>query len=172
MLFTDRSIDRETASNYYGAIILISIFQGLNMLPRVALAGLLLTVSGCTNIKVDPVAPQYKITQLCIEENPKVVVGDFVDGLQTLLRKHNIESRLYAAPVPSSCEYRLTYTAIRSWDFSAYLSDASVRLYKGDQQIGFGQYHLTGEGGFDPSKIASVEEKMAPVIGQLLGQNK
>ncbi|WGK92059.1 Sbal_3080 family lipoprotein [Pseudomonas migulae] len=142
------------------------------MLSRAITASLLLVLAGCTNIKVEPVAPQYKISQLCIEENPKVVVGDFVDGLQTLLRKHNIDSRLYATPIPSRCEYRLTYTAIRSWDFSPYLSDANVRLFKGDQQIGFGQYHLTGEGGFDPSKVASVEEKMGPVINQLLGQNK
>lgn len=142
------------------------------MLFRAVTASLLLALTGCTNVNVEPVAPQYKISQLCTEENPKVVVGDFVDGLQTLLRKHNIESRLYAAPIPSSCEYRLTYTAIRSWDFSPYLSDASVRLFKGDQQIGFGQYHLTGEGGFDPSKVAPVEEKMGPVINQLLGQNK
>jgi len=142
------------------------------MLSRAVTAGLLLALTGCTNITVEPVGPQYKITRLCIEENPKVVVGDFVDGLQTLLRKHHIESQLYAAPLPGICEYRLTYTAIRSWDFSAYLSDASVRLFKGDQQIGFGQYHLAGEGGFDPSKVASVEEKMGPVINQLLGQKQ
>ncbi|MCU1759581.1 Sbal_3080 family lipoprotein [Pseudomonas sp. 14P_8.1_Bac3] len=142
------------------------------MLSRAVTAGLLLALTGCTNITVEPVGPQYKITRLCIEENPKVVVGDFVDGLQTLLRKHHIESQLYAAPLPGNCEYRLTYTAIRSWDFSAYLSDASVRLFKGDQQIGFGQYHLAGEGGFDPSKVASVEEKMGPVINQLLGQKQ
>jgi hypothetical protein len=30
----------------------------------------------------------------------------------------------------------------------------------------------SGEGGLDPSKVASVEEKMGPVIKQLLGQNK
>ncbi|MBD0687672.1 MULTISPECIES: Sbal_3080 family lipoprotein [unclassified Pseudomonas] len=142
------------------------------MLPKAITTGLLLALVGCTNVTVEPVASQYKISQLCIEENPKVVTNDFVDGLQTLLHQHGVESRLYTARVPSSCEYRLTYTAIRSWDISPYLSDASVRLFKGDQQIGFGQYHLVGEGGFDPSKIASVEQKMAPVINQLLGQNK
>ncbi|MBK5436571.1 hypothetical protein JFV30_06760 [Pseudomonas sp. TH32] len=142
------------------------------MLSRALTAGLLLALAGCTNVKVEPVSPQYNISRLCIEENPKVVVGDFVDGLQTLLRKHHIESRLYAAPVPGNCEYRLTYTAIRSWDFSAYLSDASVRLYKGDQSIGFAQYTLAGGGGFDLSKYNTVEEKMAPVINQLLGQAK
>ncbi|UUQ67269.1 Sbal_3080 family lipoprotein [Pseudomonas fuscovaginae UPB0736] len=142
------------------------------MLRKAVTAGLLLALAGCTNVKVEPIASQYKISRLCIEENPKVVVGDFVDGLQMLLRRHSIESQLYTAPVPSSCEYRLTYTAIRSWDLSPYLSDATVRIFKGDQQIGFGHYNLTGEGGFDLSKIASVEEKMAPVINQLLGQGK
>lgn len=142
------------------------------MLFRALAIGFLLTLTGCTNIKVEPVDRQYQISKLCIEENPKVVVGDFVDGLQSLLRKHGIESRLYATPVPSSCEYRLSYNATRSWDFSAYLSDASVWLYKGDQKIGFAQYHLTAEGGLDPSKVATVEEKMGPVINQLLGQSK
>ena len=142
------------------------------MLFRALASILLLTLTGCTNIKVEPVAPQYRISRLCIEENPKVVVGDFVDGVQVLLRKHGIESRLYVAPLPGSCEYRLSYTATRSWDFSAYLSDANIWLYKDDKQIGFAQYHLTGEGGFDLSKVATVEEKMGPVINQLLGQGK
>lgn len=132
----------------------------------------LLILAGCTNIKVEPVERQYQISRICIEENPKVVVSDFVDGLQLLLRKHRIESQLYTKSVPSTCEYRLTYTATRSWEFSAYLSDASISLYKGNQKIGFAHYHLTGEGGFDPSKVATVEEKMEPVINQLLGQNK
>ena len=122
--------------------------------------------------QVEPIAPSYKISQLCIEENPKVVVGDFVDGVQTLLRQHHIDSRLYAVPVPASCEYRLQYTAIRSWDFTAYLSDASLRLYKGDQQIGYVKYNLTNNGGLSLSKFGSVEEKMAPLINQLLGQAK
>ncbi|WP_085633070.1 MULTISPECIES: Sbal_3080 family lipoprotein [unclassified Pseudomonas] len=142
------------------------------MLHRVVTAGLLLALAGCTNIKVEPVAPQYKITKLCIEENPQVVVGDFVAGMQNLLRRHSIDSQLYAAPVPASCEYRMSYTAIRSWDLSMYLSDASVRLYKGDQQIGFAHYYLTNQGGFDLSKLATVEEKMGPVLNQLLGQNQ
>ncbi|WP_192563924.1 Sbal_3080 family lipoprotein [Pseudomonas gozinkensis] len=142
------------------------------MLSRVVTAGLLLALAGCTNVKVEPVAPQYKISRLCIEENPKVVVGDFVAGVQTVLRRHGIDSQVYTAPVPANCEYRLNYTAIRSWDLSMYLSDATVRLYKGEQQIGFAHYNLTNEGGFDLSKLASVEEKMAPVINQLLGQKQ
>lgn len=74
--------------------------------------------------------------------------------------------------VPQRCEYRLTYTAIRSWDVSPYLSDASARLFKGGQQIGFGHYHLTGQGGLDPTKVAPLEQKMALVINQLLGQDQ
>ncbi|WP_338523941.1 Sbal_3080 family lipoprotein [Pseudomonas batumici] len=139
---------------------------------RLLTISFLLALTGCTTVKVEPIDRKYHISTLCIEENPAVVAGDFVDGLQTLLRQHNIKSQLYVRPVPSNCEYRMSYTAIRSWDFSAFLSDAQVWLYKGDQQIGFAQYHLVGEGGFDPSKVGTVEEKMAPVINQLLGQTK
>lgn len=132
----------------------------------------LLVLVGCTNVKVEPLDPQYQISRVCIEENPKVIVGDFVESLQNLLRKHRIESRLYAAPLPDSCEYRLKYTAIRSWDLKIYLSDASVSLYRNDTKIGYAQYHLTGEGGFDLSKWGTIEEKMGPVIEQMLGQKK
>ncbi|MCU0072718.1 Sbal_3080 family lipoprotein [Pseudomonas koreensis] len=142
------------------------------MLSRVVTIGFLLALAGCTNVRVEPVAPQYKISRLCIEENPKVVVGDFVAGVQTLLRRHGIDSQVYAAPVPANCEYRMTYTAVRSWDLSMYLSDATVQLYKGEEPIGSAHYNLTNEGGLDLSKLASVEEKMAPVFNQMLGQKQ
>lgn len=142
------------------------------MLFKVSAVATVLALAGCTNVKVEPIDLKYQISNVCIEENPKVVVGDFVDGLQTLLRKHRIESRLYTSPVPASCEYRLKYTATRSWDLKFYLSDASVSLYQYDTKIGDARYHLTGEGGFDLSKWGTIEEKMGPVIDQLLGQKK
>ena len=79
---------------------------------------------------------------------------------------------MYTGIKPEHCEYRLTYTALRSWDFSAYLSHAELRLYKGSKKIGYAEYHLKGKGGLSLTKWASVKSKMVPVINELLEQYK
>lgn len=64
----------------------------------------------------------------------------------------------------------MTYTALRSWDFTPYLSHAELRMFKGDERVAYAEYHLTGKGGFDFSKWDSVRSKMTPVVEELLSQ--
>ena len=83
---------------------------------------------------------------------------------------HGITTEMYKGARPRHCEYHLTYTALRSWDFSTYLFHAELRLYKGSTRIGYAEYHLIGKGGFSLNKWASVKSKMTPIIDELLAQ--
>lgn len=130
----------------------------------VALAVLL---SACTSVRVSSVDPRYKpIRRVCIERNPKVMVEDFVWVVEDGFRRHGIATAVHDSPVPSDCEYVLTYTALRGWDMATFLKYAELRLRNGEQTIGSATYQHRG--GFGLNKWASTESKMTPVIDELL----
>ena len=128
---------------------------------------LALLIAGCTSIDVKPVANDDRISNVCIVENPKVVVSDFVPVLRDGLNRHGIASTVVSEAEAKSCEVTLTYTASRGWDLKPYLDDAQLRLWKNGMQIGSADYHHSG--GFALTKFASTKTKMDPVIDQLLG---
>lgn len=124
------------------------------------------TLGGCTSIQVDPLSVRPK--QICIEQNPKVQVKDFVSVLQQGLKDRGVDSAVYAQ-VPDSCEYRMTYVAYRTWDFVPYLSKADLQVWdKERRQVGAAHYHLRGKGGLSMAKWQGTQTKMAPVLDQLL----
>jgi len=131
---------------------------------------LTIVLSGCTAIDVRKIDARHKISHVCIEENPKVIVPGFVAVVENGFVRHGISTEMYSGEMPSHCEYKLTYTALRSWDFVTYLSHAELRLYRGSERIGFGQFHLVGKGGFALTKWRGVKSKMDPVIDELLSQ--
>ena len=67
-----------------------------------------------------------------------------------------------------TCEYVLTYTALRSWDLTVYLSHAELHLFRNGRQIASAEYHLNGKGGLALTKFKSTESKMDGVMDQLL----
>lgn len=123
---------------------------------------------GCTSVKVDRVDPSYAMTMVCIRENPKVQVDDFVPVIRDGFSRHSIDTKLYSGAMPDTCQYVLTYTALRSWDFTPYLSHAELRIEKDGKQIAYAEYHLKGKGGFSLTKWAGTKDKMDPVIDELL----
>lgn len=116
-----------------------------------------------------PLEPSLSVSKICIEQNEKVIVSDFLDIVRSGLTRHGIESEVYPKKPPNSCNITLTYTATQHWDFVLFMSDAELWLnnQKG-QQVAYAQYHLIGGGGFDFSKWASTESKMNPVIDKML----
>ncbi|OAM35095.1 hypothetical protein A7P98_09245 [Eikenella sp. NML080894] len=48
----------------------------------------------CTSITVQPVSAAEDIREICIENNPRVQVRDFVSVLQNRLAYHNIQSQV------------------------------------------------------------------------------
>ena len=130
-------------------------------------------LAGCTAVKVKPVDNLAEILHVCIRENPKVMVGDFVPVLEAGFERYGISTELITSnSTPRHCEYVLTYSARRSWDFAPYLSQADLQLRRSGRQIAWAEYHLRGKGGMALNKWAGTESKMNPVIDKLLtGQN-
>ncbi|PTU31594.1 Sbal_3080 family lipoprotein [Stenotrophobium rhamnosiphilum] len=128
--------------------------------------------AGCTSVTVRPVDQSLGIKHICIKENPKVQVNDFIEVIRDGFDRHGISSQVFDSAQPQNCEYLLTYTALRSWDFSPYLSHAELRLEKDYKQVAYAEYHLKGKGGLSLTKWAGTKSKMDPVIDELLGAYK
>ncbi|SFW42520.1 Sbal_3080 family lipoprotein [Luteibacter sp. UNCMF366Tsu5.1] len=127
-----------------------------------------LGVAGCTSVQVRPLDPALHVTRVCIQENPDVIVKDFLPVLREGFQRHNIATDVYSTINPEACPYVLRYTALQSWDFALYLSHAELRLEHDGKQIGYAEYHLKGKGGLSVAKWQSVKTKMDPVIDSLL----
>lgn len=136
---------------------------------RYVLAAFLpLLTLGCTSVQVRPLDPALHVDHVCIQENPDVIVHDFLPVLQDGFKRHGISTDVYSTIRPDACPYVLTYTALQSWDFALYLSHAELRLEHEGRQVAFAEYHLNGKGGLSMAKWQSVKKKMDPVIDQIL----
>jgi len=131
-----------------------------------AVPGLLLVA--CTSVQVRPVAAGTKIDRICIQMNRQVKVDDLVMVLRRHIDAHGIESRVFDGDVPSDCRYVLSYTALRSWDLSPYLSKAEFWLDRDGKGVAHAEYHLRGRGGLDLTKWKGTEAKVGPVIDRML----
>ncbi len=138
-------------------------------MSRIIVVVCALTVTACTSVTVQPVSSSADILHVCIQANPQVQVDDFVPVIQERLQYHGIGSELFSGRAPRRCEYVLTYTALRSWDISAYLSHAEISLQQHGNRVAYAEYHLKGKGGFSLMKWADTKSKMDPVIDELLG---
>jgi hypothetical protein len=125
-------------------------------------------LTGCTSVQVRPLDASAPLKQVCIVQNPKVEVSDFVDVLRDGFDRHGIASTVVSATGGGSCEVTVTYTALRTWDMAPYLSHAELRLWREGRQIGSATYHLDGGGGLSLMKWQGTKTKMDPVIDQLL----
>ncbi len=126
-------------------------------------------LSGCTAIQIESVPKDVAMDHVCIGENPKVVVDDFLTILRAGFRRHGISTRMHTGAPPADCEFTLSYDARQSWDMVSYLSHAELRLEHRGDQIAYATYHLRGRGGYALySKWKSTASKMNPVIDKLL----
>ena len=122
---------------------------------------------GCTSINVRKVdAEKYPLSTVCIIKNPKVLVSDFLSVLEKGFNRHGIAVEQYSGAISNCCEYSLSYTARRRWDFVPFMTLAELELKHYKNIIGTAHYKHGG--GFDLSKFAGTESKMNPVIDELL----
>jgi hypothetical protein len=136
----------------------------------VLLVGSCLLLTACTSVTVKRPDPALSIKHVCIQENPKVWVSDFLPVLREGFDRHGISTNVYSGTKPENCEYVLTYTALQSWDFAPYLSHAELWLDKNGRQVAYAEYHLVGRGGLSLMKWQGTKTKMDPVIDELLQQ--
>lgn len=126
-----------------------------------------MVLGGCTSTQVTPL--KAADNQMCIEENPKVQVSDFVPVLQEGFARHGITTELYSKIPREQCPYVVTYTARRSWDVTPYLSTAEITILGPRRQVlAKANYHLRGKGGLSLMKWQGTKTKIDPVIDELL----
>lgn len=135
---------------------------------RFAVLAVAAVVCGCTSVTVRPVASAVQLHNVCIVNNPRVIVSDFVPVLRDGFSRHSIATTVVDQSKAASRPVTLTYTANLHWDMKPYLTHAELRLWEGGKQIGFAQYHLNGNGGLDLGKWRGTQAKMDPVIDELL----
>lgn len=134
------------------------------VLPLLTAATLL---GGCTATQVTPL--QAAADHMCIEENPKVQVSDFVPVLQEGFARHGIQTQVHSRIPWADCPYVVTYTARRSWDLAPYLSTAEITILGPRRQtLAKANYHLRGKGGLSLMKWQGTKSKIDPVIDELL----
>jgi hypothetical protein len=136
---------------------------------RLAVFALSILAWGCTSVIVRPVDREALLKHVCIQENPKVWVKDFLTVLKDGFERHGISSEVFSEGAASHCEFIVTYTARQSWDFANYLTHAELRLERQGLQIAYAEYHLKGGGGLSLMKWQGTKTKMDPVIDELLG---
>ncbi|MCP4669167.1 MAG: hypothetical protein GY849_22760 [Deltaproteobacteria bacterium] len=110
-----------------------------------AIVSILLLGSSCATYKANRVDTQvHPIKCICIKENPRVRVGDFLHAMENGFDSHGIVTEIHDGPLPATCKYSATYTALQAWDFTLYLKYAEIRLKHGRDTIGFASYRQRG----------------------------
>jgi hypothetical protein len=136
-------------------------------------AVVLTALIGCSpTINIKPVdSAKYKISEICIKKNEKVIVPEFVEILEQGINRHGIKTNL-VPEISSECDYWLDYVATQRWDIVTFMSDAHLDLYKGNLLIASADRKnpsgLFGFGGMNPSKWNSTRSKVDPLIDELL----
>lgn len=136
----------------------------------VLITALVSLASACTSVQVQPIASDINPEKICIEENPKVIVGDFLEVVRNRIEYHGIDTDVYENEIPEGCEYTMEYTAFKNWDIGTYMHHAELRLEKNGRKVGYAEYHLNGKGGLSLMKWQGTKTKMDPVVDQLLGK--
>jgi hypothetical protein len=125
--------------------------------------------SGCTTITVRPVNNALEIKHVCITDGQQMCLdGRMIGVIREGFERHGITTQVYTGDLPSQCEYNLSYMCEVTWDFVTYMKHAELRLYRGNAQTGYAEYHLKGAGGFSLMKWQGTKTKMDPVIDELL----
>ena len=138
----------------------------MRMLLMIAVAFCLI---GCTSIKVRPLQYDSELKEINLIDNPKVIVDDFVPVMEKHFATHGIAlKRVPEFTQLNANEYGIRYSARQTWDFSTYLCDAYVNIYKGNMLVADGVYHLIGGGGFSLLKWQGTETKLTPLYNELL----
>ncbi len=82
-------------------------------MKRLYLLSIVFVLAACTVTKVTPLDPSLRVRKVCIEDNPKVIVPDFLDIIRDGFSRHGIATEVYSGEMPEGCDGKLTYTALR-----------------------------------------------------------
>jgi hypothetical protein len=123
---------------------------------------------GCTSIDVQPVAKELGVQHVCIQDNQRGGVYDFLIVLTDGFARHGITTEVFYGAPPERCEYVLTYKTTMGWDVMLYLNQVDLRIDHQGQKVASGTYHLIGSGGISSIKWNPTKDKVDPLIDELL----
>lgn len=147
---------------------------------------LVLTTTGCaTLVAVKPVAwSPDSGRRVCVKENPVLIDPDLLPAIEAALTRNGLSWQTYPGPdnqedhpqilappeeIPAGCDYVLTYVGFVHWDLAVYLWRAEFSVQdRAYQQVGTASFELEGGGGLRLSKFAATDEKVGPVLDQML----
>lgn len=151
-----------------------SIFTPLPLLELVKATG----IAASTVITVGPSKASDTVYHLhpafnnvCIELNPQSQAVEILPALQSELRAHQIESRIYEAGTGTqNCEIWLNYVAYIEWaippftsEYKTYLTTATLTLRNANGKVlSRSSYSLDPVYGM--GKWSSIRSKIAPVV--------
>lgn len=129
--------------------------------------------AGCTLIQVNNATGfnPDSISQVCIIDNPKVIIKDFNQIVERSFARYDIQAKTYKdSDNLSLCQTNLNYTALRSWDFAPYMVSAQFNLLQNGRQVSEASFKLKGNGGMALNKWRSTETKINELVDQLLNK--
>lgn len=136
---------------------------------RMPMVFILFLVSACSITQEVEPTELTKKTDLCIAKNDAVKEG-FLQAYREALQEKGFTSRLIDDQFnPSAnCEWTSSYTANWSWDLSAYMSYAEIKIYHNGVLDGSAIYD-SRKGGGNMGKFINAATKVKELVGQLLG---
>ena len=113
-------------------------------------------------------------SSVCIELNPYTPVADFVPTLQTELRRHAIDSRVYAAGEGDpACGHWLRYSAQIDWGTPPWSQDTRAYLRRIQLVLVHGDGRVMSTSQYDGDQLptgqwAATQQKLQPVVRALV----
>ncbi len=150
-----------------------SVFTPLPLLELVKATG----IAASTVITVGPSKASDTVYHLppsfnkvCIELNPQSQSAEILPALQSELRLHQIESRIYEPGGIRNCTVRLNYEAYIEWDippftneYKTYLTSATLILRNETGKV-LSRSSYTLDPVYGMGKWSPIRSKIAPVV--------
>jgi hypothetical protein len=126
-------------------------------------------LAGCAiNQSVKPVGATA-MAEVCIKNNPAVMMADFLKELRSQLEAKGIRTSTFDGERPDRCRHHLEYTANWRWDFAMYMAFADLRVHEDGLLVGQATYDALG-GGMNLGKFGSTSEKMKRLVEPLFAR--
>ncbi len=122
-------------------------------------------LGGCTNIQVQTLHESPEL--VCIQNNPKVIVKDFLPAVINEFQSRGIETYVYDGHIPpDDCNYIMTYTARRAWDMTLFMHTADIYINNTKGEL-VAKAHYDCGSGLNMNKYKSTETKVNMMMQDL-----
>jgi len=158
-----------------GGCSIVSPAPALELVKATGAVAMSVISTGPSSAKNTVYHEHRALDAVCVEYNPLTPDPDIAPALQAELHNHEIDSRIYEeGGAPSSCKFRITYTANIEWDtppfssgYKSYIHDATLTLRdENGTVLSSSAYAL--DGAFQMGKWSPSRSKLAPVVTALV----